>query len=369
MQSGDATSGVRTTINVGEGCAGLILFNETPEQVQGLYTGGLKSGLAIIARGEKGIALAHDTGFLTKSSLVELFKKIGEIQFWSVAFNPNIEKNHHLLQIPETYKKTFGDKGVFGTKIEKINKIIQKVIGPEAQNRYSTADRCCYYPAEEERVYVDTQGAISTNLAQLTLNFVEEKPKIKMLLRRIINKLHNLNGMRKLVECDLEFDGKNFTPLPKLQYKMKELRKFAKEDPTCTGIFLQLYEQNRQEMEKLEAKNNALQKTYSANSLDHAFRKAAAAGNFEDVSFFVSKTMADINSQGAKSKKTALHVVVEKGSEKIENETDSEELSKKKEQFQKVINCLLRAGAKQDIKDSTEKLPSDYDPKKLFTIG
>ena len=79
--------------------------------------------------------------------------------------------------------------------------------------------------------------------------------------------------------------------------------------------------------------------------------------------------MAYINSQGAESKKTALHVVVEKGSEKIENETDSEKLSKEKEQFQKVINCLLRAGAKQDIKDSTEKLPSDYDPKKLFTIG
>ncbi len=84
----------------------------------------------------------------------------------------------------------------------------------------------------------------------------------------------------------------------------------------------------------------AMLKTYKAGSnIDLALRRAAHRGGLEDVKYLTK--YADINGQGATSKKTALHLACEKS-------------------HTEVVKWLLECGADNTIKDKDDKTPIAY---------
>lgn len=81
---------------------------------------------------------------------------------------------------------------------------------------------------------------------------------------------------------------------------------------------------------------------YQADNINHALRSAAAKGNLEHVKYLAK--YADINEQGGKSKKTALHQAALNGHKDI-------------------MDCLIKYGADKDLKDIDNKTADQ-----LFTV-
>lgn len=99
-------------------------------------------------------------------------------------------------------------------------------------------------------------------------------------------------------------------------------------------------------------------------------RRIAAAGNATDLEQLLTRMPSlDVNhptpAPSPNAGKTAMHWVIKKANEIIEqeNESDYDKLA----QYEACFNALQAAGARTDVEDATQKTPMDYDTQSYFS--
>lgn len=263
-----------------------------------LYTEGLHTCIAVLIKGSKGIALLHDSGKLTKSSMAHVFSEIGEIQFWTTAFYPHADQEYLDKEI---YNEKYGQQGIYRTKLARIQSVMARVMGVDYLSKYQRSDNGFYYAAEQKWIGMDCMGKICTQKDELVSIQDYNVPNLK--LRQATNNLNNACMEEdEYFDCHLQYDGKSFTAPPALVYEVDRIRQDATGDWLIQKMFL----------EYIVATYTTVKDEYGI-SLDCALRRAAFKGAIQHIAFLVDQLGIDVNSPGPESGKTALDIAVEKG--------------------------------------------------------
>lgn len=77
-----------------DGIVRLIYNEEASKNVQGLYTGGLQSCIAIIIIGDQGISLIHNSGRITAATIKRECEAVGKIKYWTLAFYSKADEEY-----------------------------------------------------------------------------------------------------------------------------------------------------------------------------------------------------------------------------------------------------------------------------------
>jgi len=207
--------------------AAILYDNNTDDNIDGLYTNDLKSCIALLINGKKGIALIHDSGRLEEKSIINVFKLISPIRSWSIAHNPNSDRERRLTH-QESYYKKYGNKGIFKTRYDKIHDILKQHMGEKTANRYSHPTNRQFHEVTNDCACITKSRNISTN--QVNDNELYQPSGLEK--RYLINCLNN-SSMRTdddRFDVDLQYDGQTITTLPEFIYSPDEIKTFAKQD-------------------------------------------------------------------------------------------------------------------------------------------
>lgn len=349
-----------------------ILNYKNTDRIQGLFTCGLETCTAIIIIGKEGIALIHDTGRLSSDSIVNIFKALGEIEEWAIAYNPKTYKDIYNDKLESTQK--FHDMG--GRYISELEKIIGK-----KSLRFIKVE---LKVDSDLSVIVGVGGAID----------VEETPSIKRLtqqkdcvLRHNINMLNNFFLLsegencldigklaeNETIDVDIQYNGNKPGPFPTLKKNITQINEIIelprfKKNVATSGLFM-LFEYiykniktSDMDIESLSREiGNILKKSTERTGkvldvlkkcqkkgelllpcYNLALRRAAAALSAQEVKIILEEAPSiDVNEQGGENKRTALHWSIIKGME--EN-----------------AKILINAGADASIKDYDGKTSKDH---------
>ncbi len=204
-----------------------ILFNETtPKKLHSLFTYGLESCIAIMAKGKHGVALVHDGGRLTENSIKDVFQRIGTLEFWATSAYPNADIEYSTI-LPVVYQEKYGKTGgIYLTKIERIRQIMTAV-DADARSKQKKPDDSNYYKAFEKWAFIDRKGEIYTHGKPELAKWKQlEEPTLK--LRQKINELNSATNDE--LKCHLQFDGEKVTPIPQLILSENEIQFMAQTD-------------------------------------------------------------------------------------------------------------------------------------------
>lgn len=272
-------------LQVAQDSAAVILFNQTPPEIQGFYTTGLQSCVAIFAKGDQGLALVHDGGKLTEQSVAEVFARIGPIDFWGTAFYPDADREYQRLH-PKEYVTQYQNKGMFQEKFSRILAIMTRVLQKDTLSKYRTPENEKYYPAEDRSFSIDRFGPKPPEAILKEPNFP---------LRFALNELNSAcMAENEQFPCDLQYDGVKFTPMPRLAYSESEIQKFCAVDE-----YIQLFFDNY-------IRFKTILSTYKVDSLEQALRRAAHQGNYEHITYLAKKGV-DVNARDEKQQKSPLY--------------------------------------------------------------
>jgi len=219
-------------IEVVQDGVGILLYNKTPKPFHYLYTGGLESCVAIMAKGEHGVALLHDGGFLTENSIKTVFQRIGTLEFWATSANPNA--GSYCAKIRPDLHQAFSAKfgGFYTHQIKRILQIMTAIDANAGSKQKKPADSE-YYSASEMWACIDRNGEIYTQKnPKLSKSVIVEEATFQ--LREKINELNSFLTEKEL-ECHLQFDGENFTPIPQLILDEKTIESIAQTNPMVAG--------------------------------------------------------------------------------------------------------------------------------------
>ena len=203
-----------------------ILSNKTTKNIHYLFTNGLESCIAIMAKGEHGVALLHDGGRLTKNSIKDIFQRIGTLEFWVTSAYPSADQEYSAF-LPDIYLEKYGKTGgIYLTKIERIYQIMT-AIDPDARSKQKKPTDSEYYRASQKWACIDRNGEIFTQ-KNSNLNHFMPIEESTLKLRQKINELNSATNDE--LNCHLQFDGEKFTPIPQLIQSEETIQSSAKTD-------------------------------------------------------------------------------------------------------------------------------------------
>lgn len=300
--------------------AGAILSNATPANVQYLFTNNLQSCIAVVAFGTHGVALVHDSGYTTKRSVENIFRKIGEIQFWSTAFNPNSDEEY-FNNTPEAYLGKFGPfrrGAIYEARHKRITEILDRVIrngaaskfrrpGAEANTQSTNSPGLMYYPAAGKWVAVSRQGEVSVGTGGYRIACIIDP---NAFLRQRINEINHLCSAYDSGSpfgCHLQYDGVKFGKIPHLTRALDRFSEYPTPRAIQHGAILA-----QQYSGLVTARTDEVIEEHRANdatiTLDTALRRAAHAEHVDAIRFLLDVKQVDVDAQGQRSGETALHV-------------------------------------------------------------
>lgn len=284
----------------------------TSKDICGLYTDQIDTCMVIIICGEKGITLIHDTGQLRNDAIIDEFRALGKIAYWTVACMDSECLKLKLARLIIEIEKVAGE----GKHLKKADGLLKIHF-----------NNC---------IAVNISGSLEPGIEKEHLMLPLESNR-----RHRINILNNAFLVAgKEINPDLQFDGRNLLPPPSLSVPIFDMIRiivapdsiFAT-DPLRIMIFkdavfyMKVYESgiydylledySRQlrcedSIRLLDAEIAIIQK-YKCDDLSLALRRAASQPDSEaDLEFIISK-VGDINAAGHESGKTALHQAVIKG--------------------------------------------------------
>ena len=145
-----------TYIKIEQDCVGRLQKGYMPNDVAGLMTEGLSTCVAIIIHGSKGYALIHDSGKLTTESIVEEFKRTGELIHCYIVYNPH---RQHL------FSSTGACVEVLGAHIEAIEKVMGNISG-------KISDKILIAALKDAELYVELipRGGVNCILVEGGIN-------------------------------------------------------------------------------------------------------------------------------------------------------------------------------------------------------
>ncbi len=220
-------------IEVVQNSVAIILNKKTPKTLQYLFTDNLRSCVAVMAKGEHGIALLHDVGYLTEKSIKAAFQQIGNLEFWATAAYPHVDEEYSKIE-PDRYQELFGKVGGFYlSQIERIRRIMT-AIDVSARSKQKKPEDSDYYIASERCAWIDRSGKIYTQTKPEKCVLLEKIPHL--VLRKNINEL-NSTVAKKEFDCHLQFDGVNFTPIPLPIRSEEEIKSMAQTDQMIAAGF------------------------------------------------------------------------------------------------------------------------------------
>lgn len=308
----------------------VILFDRTPKNTHFLVTNGIESCTVIMAKGTNGIAMVHDGGRLKDESIRNIFRRIGDIDFWTTACFPNADKRYRELNA-KAYQEQFGNRGIYATNFARITQIMDSIVKPGSKG-YVPKGSYHAVTEKDRMVAIDREGNIYTQ-PELCVKKPVVQPDLE--LRVVINSLRMIYYPS---DCDLQYDGEKISPHPKLPFSIEFIREaFANEK-----LILDLsddYEKYQKKYADLLSRINTVISKYKANSAGHALRHAASQGNDDDVKFLVGEAGVDVNEKGATSGQTALHFAASQG-------------------HTSTYATLLSLGAEDDIQDFKQVTPA-----------
>lgn len=190
-----------------DGCARLIR-GVTPADIEGIYTDGLLTCIAIIIVGANGVALIHDTGSLSVASILREFDAVGQILYWTIAFNPE-------------YYPGGKDNENLQRKNSRFIEEVEEKIGREKHLKVSPRDiHIKLFEAKKTFVSISLRGRVDVDARPADIippRNVDER-------HHLINVVNNyfLEEEEKL-DADLQFDGSNFTDISRLKKTHEEI--------------------------------------------------------------------------------------------------------------------------------------------------
>jgi len=307
-------------IKVTQDAAGL-LFKESPQHIQGLVTTRLQSGIATLVQGSLGIALLHDSGNLSGKSIQQVFSQLGEITFWTTAFNPAGEACGEKM--PE------GEPGSFKDKYLRISQTMAELLGATSKSTYIPSIDDFYHKAEKGFVSVDRDFNIST----------ERPSKLPVISRtdlRLRIAIYSLNMLLikdQECECDLQFNGYSFTEGPSLTIEASEIKSQSKTDKEFKKRF-KAYQREEKRFEKYKKKLETILKKFNVQTHLEALCQALEKNDERTVLFLIKKVGdIDLNLRDLTQAKTPLDYA-----------TENENL--------KLVEILRRHGASALTKDT-----------------
>jgi hypothetical protein len=128
-------------------------------------------------------------------------------------------------------------------------------------------------------------------------------------LRAAISSLGNLKSP---INCDLQFDGEKTSRLPELPMPIEVIKTIFGNEKIIQDL-CHHYEKAKKEYSDYLDQLKEIMKKYKADSAGLALRSAASQGKDQDVEFLVKKAGVNVNEQGQKTGKTALHFAAENG--------------------------------------------------------
>jgi len=293
-------------IRVLQDSAALIIFNKTPSNIRYLYTEDLETCIAIMCRGENGVALIHDSGEkITETSIKKVIMQVGKIQSWSTVFNPcadDMQRRSH----PEYYAKHYSSIGIFKSHFPRICKIMREIIGDNSMGLYRKPSEKDYFPAPNKLIWVNREGNVEPNDAKLNNDKEETQPSLE--LRKAITLLNNacVGVDIPFFDCDLQYDGERFTPIPRLIQTLDNIRLLADNDRLSRDkVIYSCYDKY------LKARAaEILSKKF--RSPEHALHYAVSEGDKDGVQFLVEIVNLNVNSKN-ESSETCLQIAMRKG--------------------------------------------------------
>lgn len=189
---------------------GRIIFDQTDSKFEGLYTEGLETCLAIIIVGSHGISLIHNTGWLRAEDILTEFKAVGDLEYWTIAYNPKIYKN---VRENEAF-------------LNKIKLFLPKLIAEVGKSYLKNSDGLMeLYSASEGAVLVNRQKKITFSTIPLTsISFPVGVKKFREGHREALNEVNNFFlNIGEFTPADMQYDGLNFTAYPTLNKSLEEV--------------------------------------------------------------------------------------------------------------------------------------------------
>jgi hypothetical protein len=211
-------------IHVVQDSAAILLNKTTSKTIQYLFTNGLESCIAIMAKGEHGVVLLHDGGRLTENSIKAVFQRLGTLEFWATSANPNA--GNYCSKIRPDLHQAFIDKfgGFYTHQIKRIRQIMT-AIDANARSKQKKPDDSDYYRASEKWVCINRNGEIYTQINP-EINKCMIMEESTLILREKISELNSTLAKNEL-DCHLQFDGVNFTPIPQLILSEETIQSIA----------------------------------------------------------------------------------------------------------------------------------------------
>jgi hypothetical protein len=181
------------------------------DNVVGLYTNKIETCIIILICSPKGISLIHNTGKIQSADIIDEFRWHENVAYWTIAYNPNsypeeTRKNelaNLLLYFWSDLKEVIGRK-LLSTVIDNTGFKFQ-----EASNGF---------------LALSIKGAIEVKVEPNNIIKYEHT-----VLRNNINFVNNyFLDLEEYIPADLQYDGLDFTPMPRLFKTANEVETMVK---------------------------------------------------------------------------------------------------------------------------------------------
>lgn len=194
-------------IKVTQGGIARWLRGVTSSDIDGLFTDNLETCAAVIIAGEKGITLIHDTRRLSTDAIIQEFRLMGKIAFWTIGHNPGFS-NHKMIseEILIPYTDALEKIGVNQEKYMPPLERSEEYIG-DNKKKYKSG----YYQCINGFLALNIKGIIETVKKPASFLFPETSYQ-----RFYIGYLNDLFSDSYDLSPDILYDGRDFTNLPTL---------------------------------------------------------------------------------------------------------------------------------------------------------
>jgi len=303
-----------------------LLFNETGPNIVGLYTEGLQTCLAIIMVGDRGISLIHSAGMLSPESIQNELKLIGNIEFWTVGYNPTF---YPKKREDSDLRDKLADIIIAIEEIAKNSHLKEKNGSGklyETLSGFLSIDR-------KKHIQLDQKP----NILKRPIDFDE---------RYIINRCNNFFLLKEeRIPVDIQFDGHTQLQRPLLFKKPEEIEAICEIDIFKKSLYTirekeSYYLAYKNQRNRIVIKYRENRDGWSMPTLEMALRRATFKGEKNDVRLLLEYG-AKIDDPDPKFNRTALHIA-------------------KLRQHAEIAELLISHGANTHLKDCKGKIPSDY---------
>ncbi len=238
-------------LEVAQESAAILVNKTTPQTLQYLFTKRIQTCIVIMAKGKNGVALIHDGGHLTEKSIKDVFQRIGPLEFWATAANPNAETILLSEAGSDAYDAFYGKNGgIYPTQMKRIRQIMTAIDAKAVCKKQKKPKDADYYRASEEWACIDRNGEIYTQ-AKPEFDKGMRLDERTFLLRVLTNQINSILNIE--LHCNLQFNGENFTPIPQLIQNEETLQFVAQLRPLL-AIWLRCYRSEKARL--LKEQNN-----------------------------------------------------------------------------------------------------------------